>query len=82
MRTQSNPVHAKGKRNVFCPHYRECLSYACNNYWEYWSCLDCEHRREKESITDIPLSPQNSYPYYSISPSIYLKDKDPLSNWS
>ncbi len=73
MQPQSNPVHAKGKKNVFCPYYGGCLNYACENYWEYWSCLDCEHRRDKASVTDIPFSLQNSDPYYSISPSLYLK---------
>ena len=82
MRAKLNPLHEQGKKNVFCPHYRECLSYACSNYWAYWSCLDCEHRREKESITGVFLSPQNSDPYYSISPSLYLIKKDPLYNLS
>lgn len=82
MQAHSNPLYEQGEKNVFCPYYRECLDYACNNCWEYWSCLDCEHRCKKEAIAGVFLSAQNSDPYYSLSPSLYLKDRDSLYNWS
>jgi len=36
MKKDRTPVHAKGYRNVFCPHYRSCLDHASEKYWNYW----------------------------------------------
>ena len=68
-----NPIHDQGFRNVFCPFYRHCLDHAAKCYWECWSCLECQHQHKQSSVTDIMLSREGDYPYYSISPSLYEK---------
>ncbi|MBL7180390.1 MAG: hypothetical protein ABIK98_09455 [Pseudomonadota bacterium] len=73
MQPHSNPMRVQGEKNVFCPYYGECLNHACKKGWEYWTCLDCEHRRKSEPVKVILLSPQNHDPYYSISPSLFRK---------
>ena len=69
----SNPIEVKGERNVFCPHYRDCLNYASKNYWECWACQDCPHNNETEAAADVMLSPGNADLYYSLSPTLYQK---------
>lgn len=67
------PIHTQGHKNVFCPYYRNCLDHAAKHHWEYWSCLKCQHKKKHDSITDVLLSPESDYPYYSLSPSFYAK---------
>ena len=74
MQANSNPVNATGKKNVFCPYYKECLTYACKKYWKYWSCLDCEHKQRRRTITGNLMPQQSPDLYYTISPSLFLKD--------
>ena len=76
MEKDKNPVRNKGYRNVFCPYYRACLDIASKRYWEYWSCLDCPHKQEHKSATDVLLSQACADPYYSLSPSFHRKTKD------
>ena len=71
----SNPVPVNGERNIFCPHYCDCLDHASKNHWEYWGCQDCAHKQETEPVADVPLSLQNTDPYYSLPPSLYQKTK-------
>ena len=68
------PVSTKGDRNVLCPYYNECLSYAVSNHWEHWACLDCGHKNTQYLMNDILMSPDNAYPYYSLSPSMDKKE--------
>ena len=74
MEQSKNPVHTKGYRNVFCPYYRNCLDHAIQNHWEYWACLDCQHKRKEKLVTDTLLLPVNDDPYYSLPQSLYKKD--------
>ena len=67
------PIHAQGHKNVFCPYYRDCLDHAAKYHWGYWSCLECKHKQKQRSATDVLLSPEGDYPYYSLSPSFYEK---------
>ena len=76
MRSDSNPVYAEGEKNVFCPYYGECLNHACRNGWEYWACQDCEHRGKKEPVAAVLLPSQNYDSYYSISPALFLKNRE------
>jgi len=71
-----NPIHNQGYRNVFCPYYRNCLDHAAKLYWECWSCLECHHKQNQNSVLDVMLSQDGDYPYYSLSPSIYDKVKN------
>jgi hypothetical protein len=78
MGKDKNPVQNKGYRNVFCPYYRTCLDHASKHYWECWTCLDCRHKQEHKSATDVLLSPACADAYYSLSPSFYRKTKSTL----
>jgi len=68
-----SPVHIKGYRNICCPYYGTCLDHAAKNHWKYWACLECRHSRKQSFGIDILPASENSYPYYSLSPSIYEK---------
>ena len=37
------PLNQKGLKHTDCPFYLECLSYAVNQRWDYWSCGKCEN---------------------------------------
>ncbi len=73
MKKNQSPIHTAGHRNVFCPYYSDCLDHAAKSHWAYWSCLKCQHKQEQDSVTDVLLSPEGDYPYYSLSPSLYEK---------
>ena len=53
MNPMCNPTHKNGDRNVFCPHYGDCLDYAIQKTWEYWECSDCQHRLTVEARPEI-----------------------------
>ena len=76
MRKDMRPVQAKGYRNVFCPHYRNCLDHASKKYWNFWNCSDCRYKCDKEPVMDVLVSEACTTPYYSISPSINGKLKN------
>jgi hypothetical protein len=76
MEKDQNPVHNKGYRNVFCPHYRSCLDYASKHYWECWTCLHCGHKQEQELPRDVMLSPNAADPYHTVSPSLCRKKRN------
>ncbi len=77
----SNPSPIKGERNLFCPHYRNCLDHASKNYWEYWSCQDCVHRLETESVTETLVLPQHPDIYYSMSQTSFQRTKGFWRRW-
>lgn len=60
-----NPILSKGNRNLYCPYYRNCLDYAVKLQWEYWACLDCQHKEEEMSLSDILHFPVDSDPYFT-----------------
>ena len=76
MSANCNPIHHKGKRNLYCPHYRNCLDHASKNHWEFWACQDCAHLNETKSATEVLLSPHNADLYYSLSPNIAVKFRE------
>ena len=73
MNHNENPVHTKGDKNVFCPYYGNCLDYAVELHWEYWSCLSCQHKQNEIFIEDALLLTKDADPYYSFSPNFYKK---------
>jgi len=75
MTESCNPIYIKGKRNIFCPLYRECLDHASKNHWEYWACNDCENRQITEAVSDVFLSTQHNDLPYALSPTLFLKTK-------
>jgi hypothetical protein len=73
MNHNENPVHTRGDKNVFCPYYGNCLDYAVELHWEYWSCLSCQHKQNEIFIEDALLLTKDADPYYSFSPNFYKK---------
>ena len=71
--TRGKPVRRTGDRNIFCPHYGECLDYVVANGWRDWDCSDCEYRTTEESILDMPMRTSEAFPYYELPLEIYLK---------
>ncbi len=66
MEPDLNPLNEAGSRNLFCPHYRQCLDYAVKSQWLFWSCEACVHRQEAEPTTDGLLTCGEPYPVYTL----------------
>jgi len=73
MNNNENPVHTRGDKNVFCPYYGNCLDYAVELHWEYWTCLHCQHKQNETFVEDALLLTEDTDPYYSFSPYFYKK---------
>ncbi len=67
MEVQLNPAPRKGKRNVFCPHYSDCLNTAVLRQWSHWNCADCDHRANREAEPEIPLHVNYGIAYYELT---------------
>ena len=50
-----NPIQKNGSRNIFCPHYDDCLSHAAKLNWEAFTCFDCRHQMIKQSGIEGPF---------------------------
>ena len=68
------PVHTKGDRNVLCPYYSNCLDHAVKFGWEYWACMDCQHKRNQNIVVSLLLSSTGNDPYHSVSPEYYKEE--------
>jgi hypothetical protein len=44
----------KGRRNLNCPAYRECLDLAARERWPGWSCGRCRRRGERSREPENP----------------------------
>lgn len=62
-----NPSPRRGRRNVFCPSYSECLDNAIGEGWTHWNCSRCEQRFNREAEPEISLSVNHHVAYYEIS---------------
>ena len=54
MKSKPKPVNKSGIKNVFCPHYRNCLDYAAKQRWQHWHCLDCPFRSKEQPLSQMP----------------------------
>jgi hypothetical protein len=70
MNTECLPINTKGSRNVFCPHYSDCLDYVITKSWKNWNCNKCEHRQARDPMIDIPLT-VGEISYYDLPLDIY-----------
>jgi len=61
--SKRNPVWRRGKRNVFCPLYRECLDDAIKGSWQDWDCGDCPHKLNNKNEPDPLLAVTRSIEY-------------------
>lgn len=60
-----NPVREKGKKNIFCPHYFDCLNTVIKKRWSKWSCANCENITKREAETDA--KERETMTYYELS---------------
>ncbi len=63
----TNPSRRRGKRNVFCSFYSECLDVVIGNRWNHWNCTQCEQRFNKGAAPEIPLNVNYNIAYYEVS---------------
>ncbi len=64
------PIKARGRRNVYCPHYRACLDYAISESWDVWKCGECEYMSVKEPREEIFYRNEGTVAYYSLSQEV------------
>lgn len=70
MRKKRRPHYKQGDRNVFCPHYGDCLDEAVKKAWDYWNCSECPLRFHEAPSADILTSVNDTIPYFTISSEI------------
>ena len=68
-----NPIRKNGDRNVFCPHYGDCLDHAAKLHWEAWACLDCRHQMMQSAGMEGPFLSGDTSLYYTISTEVFRK---------
>ena len=73
MNEKCKPIHKRGKRNVFCPYYGDCLDYVIEKSWEGWDCSDCQHKMTEEARKDISLRSNDSIAYYDLPAELWRK---------
>ncbi len=71
MNQNPNPIRKNGNRNIFCPHYGDCLSHAAKLHWESWACFDCHYKQMKATGVEGPFLSGDTTPYYTISSEVY-----------
>lgn len=60
------PLQRRGKRNIFCPFYGECLDEAVKRCWTHWSCSGCVHRLDHGAEPERPGNVNYSIAYYEV----------------
>ena len=87
----ANPINSSGLRDVFCPHYDDCMKYVLQEerFSFYFSCVDCKHASKsiraskpaKAKITAKPTVknfelPEGANPIYvSVYEPVYISCK-------
>ena len=71
MKPRYNPVSKKGDRNVFCPHYGDCLDYAIEKAWENWGCCDCQERLNQAARPEFRFTVNDSIDCFDLPMEIY-----------
>jgi len=72
MDLNAKPIRKRGERNIYCPLYSDCLDYAVNHFWQYWSCSECPYRNIK-SINELEYGADGDELSYEFSPDIIRK---------
>ncbi len=67
METRTNPTPKRGKRNIFCPYYSNCLDTVIRKRWSHWNCMKCDQVSNREAEPEIPLNVNYSIAYYELS---------------
>ena len=71
MKPAHNPKHEKGDRNVFCPHYGDCLDYAIEVSWQYWNCGDCRERANQAGMPDFQFRSNDAIDFFDMPLEIH-----------
>lgn len=66
MKSKCNPAHKKADRNVFCPHYGDCLDYAIEKAWGYWGCKDCKQRFNEAARPEFRFTVNDAIEYFEL----------------
>lgn len=66
MDTGCNPKKSWGERNVFCPHYGDCLNHVILKGWSSWDCSQCEYRYNLADRPEMPWCINHSVAYYEL----------------
>jgi len=65
------PLKQKGRKHTDCPFYVECLTYAVNQGWDYWSCGKCENHMLSPVFERLQFIEE----YYPVLAQIYPEFK-------
>lgn len=68
-----SPSHKKGERNIFCPHYCNCLDIAIKKSWDYWACMECRFKENKQYMDEYPYTNSDTVLYHTLPHDIYMK---------
>ncbi|MDY6950422.1 MAG: hypothetical protein SWE60_02840 [Thermodesulfobacteriota bacterium] len=44
MEPRPKACHKTDQKNVYCPHYGQCLDQAAKAYWPSWDCSECPYK--------------------------------------
>jgi hypothetical protein len=72
MEPRPNPICKRGKRNIYCPLYSNCLDHAVNQFWQHWSCSQCSYR-ETKAFDETGYGAETDLLDYEFSPDIIKK---------
>jgi hypothetical protein len=69
MDQQARPINKRGERNIYCPHYKDCLDYAVECSWPSWNCSECPYKTV-QTMPECELEINNEDLPYVISPGV------------
>ncbi len=73
MNPKFNPVHKKGDRNVFCPHYNHCLDYVIGKAWDYWGCGHCRQKSNQGARPEFRFTRSDTFDCFDLPTEVYKK---------
>jgi hypothetical protein len=71
MNFEGDPLEKKGKRNLWCECYNDCLDYAVKNHWRVWSCSKCKHQFVLLPRIDVVSTREDFVGYHGIPDGIF-----------
>ena len=69
MKATLSPICKKGERNLYCPHYDDCLDHAVDLKWKTWSCSECSFKLIQEA-THAVRTVNDSNILYELPPNL------------
>ena len=80
-RNLPEPLNRKGSKQVDCPFYVDCLTYAVNQRWDYWSCGKCENHMLSSVYERLQFIEQYYWPLAEIYPEFRRKYEQFMSSY-